>query len=395
MKFGVYVHIPYCLQRCRYCDFTTFEFTEIMPPEKYLQLLLKEIRQRSQLFQSTVLSSLYFGGGTPSLIPADHILAIIQELANCGFPINSTTEVTIEINPATIDEKKLDLYLGGGINRFSVGAQSFDDDLLQLCGRRHQARDTRHTLDLLTQRELNYSFDLLFALPSQTLGQLNRDLDEVKAFDPPHLSAYCLTVPTGHPMSHGRPPEGIQLEMFDLIESRLANMGLAKYEISNFSRPGLESRHNWLYWTDQAYWGVGLSAHSYNPRVGNGVRFWNSTSLSNYQHQIEKLKQPTGLQSFSKNQIEYLQLHEALTDFCHTSLRVKEGLAEKELLNKFSFNYSHAVFLRLKNLQENGYLTRSLLGQWQLTSQGERLSNQVFLALTFSREDFFMTAQTN
>lgn len=395
MKFGVYVHIPYCLQRCRYCDFTTFEFTEIMPPEQYLKILLREIRQRSQLFQPTVLSSLYFGGGTPSLIPADHILAIIQELANCGFLINSTTEVTIEINPATIDEKKLDLYLEGGINRFSVGAQSFDDDLLQLCGRRHQARDTRHTLDLLTQRELNYSFDLLFALPSQTLEQLNRDLDEVNAFDPPHLSAYCLTVPTGHPMSRGRPPEGIQLKMFDLIESRLPDMGLAKYEISNFSRPGLESRHNWLYWTDQAYWGVGLSAHSYNPRVGNGVRFWNSTSLSHYQHQIESLKQPTGLHSFSKNQIEYLQLHEALTDFCHTSLRVKEGLAEKELLNKFSFNHSEEVFLRLKNLQENGYLTRSHLGQWQLTSQGERLSNQVFLALTFSREDFFMTSQTN
>jgi oxygen-independent coproporphyrinogen-3 oxidase len=204
MDFGAYVHIPYCLQRCRYCDFTTFEFSEIMPPEKYLQILLREIRKRSSLFEPTKLASLYFGGGTPSLIPAPFILSIISELANCGFEIDSDSEVTIEINPATVNEEKLDFYIKSGINRFSVGAQSFNDDLLKLCGRRHLAEDTRHTLRLLRERSLNYSFDLLFALPSQTLDQLKQDLDEVELFDPPHLSAYCLTVPSGHPMAKNR-----------------------------------------------------------------------------------------------------------------------------------------------------------------------------------------------
>ncbi|MCB0361182.1 MAG: radical SAM family heme chaperone HemW, partial [Bdellovibrionales bacterium] len=335
MDFGVYVHIPYCLQRCRYCDFTTFEFTEIMPPEEYLEILLQEIRAGSNLFPPTPLSSLYFGGGTPSLIPTEHILSIIHELANWGFPISNQTEVTIEINPATIDEGKIERYLSAGINRFSVGAQTFEDKLLQLCGRRHSAEDTRQTLNILSRRHLNFSFDLLFALPTQTLDQLKHDLEEVLFFDPPHLSAYCLTIPQGHPMSYGRPPEGVQIEMFDEIEQSLKKIALQKYEISNFSQPGKESRHNLLYWKDKPYWGIGLSAHSYLPRVGNGLRFWNSKQLSTYQSQIRENHLKRGIDQIPQDQKEYLEIHESLTDFCHTSLRIKDGLSCGALKAKY------------------------------------------------------------
>lgn len=253
MAFGVYVHIPYCLQRCRYCDFTTFEQSEIRPPEDYLQLVLTEIRSRAEIFDSTELASLYFGGGTPSIVPAEHIVAIINELANVGFPLSSRSEVTIEINPATVDVEKFRIYRDAGVNRFSVGAQTFDNGLLALCGRRHNAQDTHRTLDFLAHHGVNYSFDLLFALPNQSLEQLTFDLDIVQQYDPPHLSAYCLTVPSGHPMAINRPSDDKQIKMFALIQERLSTMGLLQYEISNFSRPGRESAHNLLYWSDQPY----------------------------------------------------------------------------------------------------------------------------------------------
>ena len=240
MSLAVYVHIPYCLQRCRYCDFTTFEWKEILPPAEYVELVRREIRGRHSFWSEREISTLYFGGGTPSLLEPELIVAIRDELAKAGFVFRTDAEVTIEINPATISPGKLDVYRAAGINRYSVGAQTFDDNLLKLCGRRHSADDTRATLELLRRHDLNYSFDLLFALPGQTEAGLARDLDEVVDFAPPHLSAYCLTVPEGHPMARGRAPEDDQARMFDLIERRLAAIDLRKYEISNFARPGFE-----------------------------------------------------------------------------------------------------------------------------------------------------------
>ena len=388
MAFGIYVHIPYCLQRCRYCDFTTFEFSEIQPPAEYLELVLSEIRNRSRWFKPGPLTSLYFGGGTPSLVPAEHIVSIIQELANAGFIIQPTTEVTIEINPATMDEDKLGVHLENGINRFSVGAQSFDDQLLKLCGRRHTASETRATLDLLAQNQVNYSFDLLFALPGQTQAQLRKDLDEVALYDPPHLSAYCLTVPSGHPMASGRPKESRQIEMFDLIEDHLQQVGLDKYEISNFAQPGRESRHNLLYWTDQAYWGIGLSAHSYLPVHPYGARFWNPSNLKEYGAQIADFKGDGSLafDQLPKRQVERLSLNEALTDYCHTSLRCSQGILAHSLENKFGPNILELVRKRSLNPSLEGLVTTHPSG-WRLTRKGEHLSNRVFLDFTFTKAE--------
>ena len=171
MAFGVYVHIPYCLQRCSYCDFATFEWNQIIPPEKYIELVKKEIRDRSPLVHKATsqkkVDTVYFGGGTPSLIDAEHIVAVLDELAKQGFEISSDAEVTIEINPATIDPEKLKTYLAAGVNRFSVGAQTFNDQLLKAAGRKHSAQDTIQTLDLLHRHQVDFSFDLLFALPNE------------------------------------------------------------------------------------------------------------------------------------------------------------------------------------------------------------------------------------
>ncbi|MCC7404716.1 MAG: radical SAM family heme chaperone HemW [Bdellovibrionales bacterium] len=379
MAFGIYVHIPYCLQRCHYCDFTTFATSEIRPSSEYLELLLREIKARAHLFPAAQLTSLYFGGGTPSILPAENIVTIIAALANAGFPIHADTEVTIEINPATMNEASFRIYRDGGVNRFSVGAQTFDDDLLARCGRKHTALQTRQTLDFLAGQNVNYSFDLLFALPGQTFVQLESDLELVAKYNPPHLSAYCLTVPANHPMSAGRPADPDQLRMFDLIEERLQESKLIRYEISNFSRPGWESKHNLLYWTDQPYWGIGLSAHSYQPDEAYGVRFWNSNSMQEYERQATASDVP-------HKQRERLRAHEALTDYCHTSLRRSAGVDLSAMGLRFGEEIASLVRGRLLSLQAAG-LVESAGGGWRLTRQGVHLSNQAFLEVTFSAQE--------
>lgn len=382
MALSVYVHIPYCLQRCRYCDFTTFELSELIapekniPPEKYIACLRQEILHRHDRWADRELRTIYFGGGTPSLLQSDLIISILEELANVGFRWNPSTEITIEINPATIDEQKLDAYLRAGINRFSVGAQTFSDRLLQACNRKHSAADTRYTLQLLRSYQLNYSFDLLFALPNQSLSELQQDLDEVREFSPPHLSAYCLTVPTSHPMSLGRPPEDEQIEMFRLIEAELEKIALHKYEISNFARAGFESRHNLVYWNDQNYWGLGVSAHSYDPTSGPfGERFWNNKDLRTYLGQCEGKNVPV-------DQRELLQKHEALTDFNHMFLRTRIGLSPAAVRNKFGEASADRVQGLLRTLEQEGFLDQ-VGDRFRLTAKGEILSNQVFEKLTF------------
>ncbi|MEK7357348.1 MAG: coproporphyrinogen-III oxidase family protein, partial [Bdellovibrionota bacterium] len=242
MAFGIYVHVPYCLQLCPYCDFTKYELgpknTSGVAPDAYVELVRAEIRSRARgIPAKRALSSIYFGGGTPSLLEPSHILSIMTELANEGLRPERGAEFTIEIDPATCDQARLDAYLEMGINRFSVGAQTFDDRLLKVAGRKHTSRDTIELLDLLRRNSVNYSFDLLFALPSQTLDGLRDDLARTLSFGPSHLSAYCLNVPEGHKLSGGRAPEEEQVEMFDVIESTLADGGLPRYEISNFARP--------------------------------------------------------------------------------------------------------------------------------------------------------------
>lgn len=382
MSLAVYVHIPYCLQRCRYCDFATFEFTEILPPEKYTEWVLQEIRNRRQFWNQSEIQTLYFGGGTPSLISPELIVAIKNELATSGFTFRTSSEITLEINPATITEENLNKYLKAGFNRFSVGAQTFDDRLLKVCGRKHVAADTHSTLQLLRRYNLNYSFDLLFALPGQTLQQVRKDLEIVAGYSPPHLSAYCLTVPQGHPMSTGRAPENEQLEMFAAIEQRLKVCGLDKYEISNFAKPGFESKHNCVYWNDQSYWGIGLSSHSYSRDSGEfGMRFWNPKSIPAYGEQAPK----TGAgfaEILPADQREHLLQHEALTDFCHMHLRTHAGLPEDALRCKFGDSLTGITKKRLLKLQKSGSL-EAISGGWRLTPAGQLISNKVFEELCF------------
>ena len=293
MGLGVYIHIPYCLQRCTYCDFATYVHTEIKPPEFYVEIVKKEMALRHSLFnkfKNMPLETIYFGGGTPSLIAPEHIVNLIAELSGFGYQTGPLTEITIEINPATIDERKLQIYLEAGVNRFSVGAQTFSDRLLKMVNREHNAQQTRDTLQLLRKHNLNFSFDLLFALPSQTLAELKNDVEIAVDLGSKHISPYCLTVPEGHPLAKNRPLEEDQLKMFEIIHTQLLAQQFQRYEISNYALQGYASKHNLLYWTDRNYWGLGLSAHSYltDTLVPDnwGSRFWNGNNFDFYTEQI-------------------------------------------------------------------------------------------------------------
>jgi oxygen-independent coproporphyrinogen-3 oxidase len=386
MSRGIYVHIPYCQRRCSYCDFATFELdlkkNGYLEPKEYVDLLCQEIQARGSLWADQHIKSIYFGGGTPSLVPTSYIEHILNTIRSTGIIFDPlTTEVTIEINPETLSSQSLDAYIKMGINRFSVGAQTFHPKILKSIGRDHDPSQIVATLKLLKERELNYTFDLLFALPQQTLEDLNKDLDIICEFSPKHLSAYCLTVPSGHPLESGRPPEDHQVEMFGLISSRLSEVGLKKYEISNFAVPGFESKHNLLYWQDEDYLGVGLSAHSHLLQDSYGVRFWNPKTFSDYK---EMVLQGPSLGNISEHSKESLSYEEALTDFCHVSLRLTEGLNMDKLRYRFGEAAASLAVPRLHKLEKMNLLLPTENG-FTLTAKGELLSNQVFQELLFSK----------
>lgn len=385
MAFGIYVHIPYCLQRCTYCDFATYERSKILPSNQYVGIVASEIAQKAAYYGGRPLDTLYFGGGTPSLLPAEEIISVIRELEKHGYPLKTDSEVTIEINPATVDRDKLTAYLDAGINRFSVGAQTFDDRLLKMVKREHNAAQTRMTLELLASRGVNFSFDILFALPTQTLDGVREDLRIALDMGSKHVSPYCLTVPEGHVLSTGRAPEGEQAEMFDLIRETLVARGFQGYEISNFAQPGFESRHNLLYWTDQEYWGLGLSAHSYSKKSDWGTRYWNRNAIGDYRSQIEAdhgRRHESPESHLPEEQFERLEMRQALTDFCHTSLRLRRGLLDAELHARFPVHAAAEVLKRLDLLNARGLVERED-GVHRLTVQGIVLSNRVFADLTF------------
>lgn len=353
-----------------------------MPPTEYVELIKNEISLRSSAVGPREVDTIYFGGGTPSLFDPSLIVAIKDHLANEGFGTRKSTEVSIEIDPGTADQKRIEGYLEGGVTRFSVGAQTFHDHLLKGAGRKHSPADTLEMLTLLKSLNVNYSFDLLFGLPKQSLDDVRTDVDQALQYNPSHLSAYCLTVPEKHPMNIGRAPDEDQVEMFNVIEEGLRKAGIYRYEISNFAKPGAESKHNMLYWTDQEYWGVGVSSHSFLKRGEFGTRFWNPFALAEHTKQASRLK----LDELPDAQVERLALNQALTDFCHTSLRLTRGLGENALRLKFGESVAEKVISLLAESKRSKHL-ESVSSEsdnfWRFTPAGRVLANVVFEKLTF------------
>ena len=395
-RFGLYIHIPFCIQLCSYCSFAKYKVGTTLSKKNYLNLLKKEIYYIAYHFNQKKPTSIYFGGGTPSLLKAEEILSIILELQKAGFDLSQVKEITVEADPKTITNfEEFSILKEGGVNRISLGVQTCNNTFLAQIGRIHRHIDIQKIIYALHKYELPFSMDLLFGLPNQTLNNLEDDLKQFLKYSPHHISTYLLEVPTHNKLFSKQPHERVQAEMFEFIEEFLTLKGFHRYEISNYAKSKYESQHNLLYWNDCPYIGLGLGAHSYLkfPDVifKWGMRFWNPKTMSQYQTWVENLDTNISLYKTKKEtEKEELKIYQSLTDFCYTQLRKTKGLSYQSLLNKYNKKIGQIVLKRCKSLEQRGLLSTHNVNYdltLILSKKGRVLSNLAFQHLTFLKEE--------
>ncbi|HEU4934254.1 MAG TPA: radical SAM family heme chaperone HemW [Pyrinomonadaceae bacterium] len=370
---GLYVHIPFCSSRCSYCDFATGLYKDELA-ERYVRALVADIRS-SRYFGDSV-DTIYFGGGTPSLLAPAQLELILATLHDC-FKVDSKSEITLEINPGSVDEEKLRAFRSLGINRASFGAQTFDDTELAKLGRSHTTADTLNTFnDLRNVGFENVSFDLIAGLPGQTLDGWQKNIKLALDLRPEHLSFYLLEVHSGTPLAeHIR--RGIQPEpdddlagvMYEGMLEQAAGAGYEHYEISNLCRPGFHSRHNVKYWIGEPYYGFGCSAHSYD----GAVRRWsNHRDVLKYVTVIEHGESPV----VDEQQLSQTDMR---AEAVFLGMRLMQGVDLRAFRESFGVDLrdEHAEdldrFCKAGLLELDGDLIR-------LTRTGALLSNEVFAA---------------
>jgi oxygen-independent coproporphyrinogen-3 oxidase len=370
---GIYIHIPFCRSRCSYCDFATGTY-ETALAERYVRAVGVEVLDSTEPAGSNHVDTIYFGGGTPSLLsPAqlEHILNAVYT----RFRVAPDAEITMEMNPGTVSPEVLRGYRALGINRASFGAQTFDDRELLRLGRRHNAADVRNTITLLREAGFdNISFDLIAGLPAQSLAAWQRNLDEALTLRPEHLSLYLLEVHEGTPLAdqikrgfQPRPDEDLAAEMYELMLDVTASAGYEHYEISNFCLPGRESRHNSKYWTCDPVFGFGCSAHSYN---GTNLRWANERDAARYTQRIEEGISP---------RVETTELDdgEIRAESIFLGLRLLRGIDLADYKTRFGRELRDEYREDLNRLDEAG-LIETAGDILKLTRHGALLSNEVF-----------------
>lgn len=372
---GLYIHIPFCKQRCNYCAF--YSSTLYNMREEYVAALTKELLLRKDYAHGKAIETIYFGGGTPSTLSIEQLQRICSTIYS-AYPVANSPEVTIECNPDDLTPEFLEALRPLPFNRISMGVQSFNDAQLQRLGRRHTAEGARTAVGNARKAGYtNISIDLMFALPGSTPQQWQEDLDSAIALRPQHLSAYNLMYEEGTPLyralcngSITELSEEENLEQFRMLIESMKKAGYRHYEISNFALPGYESRHNSSYWNDTPYIGCGAAAHSYN----GTEREWNIADIKEYIKGIE-----SGNRKF---EIEHLSEEERYNDTILTRLRTAEGLPLEWMREKFSDKLNSYMLrtiekeIALGNLQENN-------GQVSLTEKGIFISDAVIRELIF------------
>lgn len=368
MAAGVYLHIPFCKSRCSYCDFATDVYRSADVVERYVEALVREIG----LFKTTGVEAdtIYFGGGTPSLLTADQVEQILNAVTS-KFAISPGAEVTMEMNPATVTPETLATYRDLGVNRASFGVQTFDDTELKRLARGHDAQDARNTLKMLREAGFdNISFDLIAGLPRQTLADWERNLDEALAFNAEHLSLYLLEVHEGTPLaeqirSERQPlPDGsLAADMYELMLEKVGAAGFGQYEISNFAKAGYESRHNSKYWTLDPVYGFGVSAHSFDGLE----RYANERDTAAYVNLIEKLGSGE----------DYREQSDIASEFAFLGLRLNKGIDLADYKMRFGHDLREHYADDLEKLTEAG-LIEFENDTLRLTHRGMLYSNEVF-----------------
>lgn len=370
---GLYIHIPFCVQKCRYCDFLSFRDEDQDLHFLYTEALIKEIQFAGKRQAGAVVDSIFIGGGTPSLLEGENIVKMMNEI-RWNFQVDVDAEITIEANPATLSPDKLKTYLDTGINRLSLGVQSLDDKLLSILGRVHRAEEALETYEeARSQGFQNINIDLMFSIPGQTMDIWLRDLTSMINRNPEHISFYSLQLEGGTPFyslyKEGKlslaDDETERLMYWEAV-SALKRGGYSHYEISNGAKPGRECRHNMKYWSMGDYLGMGLGAHSYV----DGWRFSNHRDMKTY---LEQGKADTFVASSHKNSPQ-----DEMGEFIFTGMRRMEGISLHEFHQRFGVKITD---LHGKEIGE--HLTSGLLktdeekGRLSFTNKGVDRSNWV------------------
>ncbi len=371
---AIYIHIPFCDHKCIYCDF--YSITKTGNVENYLISLEKEIDYFAADFSNgRIISSIFFGGGTPSYMSAEYINSIIDIIIK-KFKLSEKVEITLETNPGTVTKEKLQNFLNAGINRFSVGIQSFDNEELKFLTRIHNSRDAVKTVERIYSAGCeNISIDLIFNLPNQTKNTWRKNLTLAAALSIKHISAYSLILERGTILNKmvldGKVKiqgEDYDADLYELTIDYLTNAGFEQYEVSNFAKPGFKCRHNQVYWKHKEYFGFGTSAHSF---IGN-KRWWNYSSLKMYNAAIEKVG--NAVRNF-----ENLSRNEMLEEAIMLNLR-GSGLNRNELIDKYGDNFFNKKNSYISNLITEGYLTdkKNIL---RLTNNGYLICDEIIANL--------------
>ena len=369
---SAYIHIPFCSHICYYCDFNKV-FIEGQPVDEYVDLLIKEMALVSQRDQIEALDTLYIGGGTPSTLSVEQMSRLLEGIYRY-LPIKNQAEFTIELNPDDGSIEKLQTLKDYGVNRISMGVQSFNDNLLKAIGRKHRAETVYRTVDAARRAGFdNISIDLIFRLPKQTMADFQDSLEQAIALDLPHYSVYSLILEQKtvfyNLMRLGKlplPSQDEEADMFQMAMDTMQGNGRMHYEISNYALPGYESKHNLHYWNADEYYGFGAGAHGYV----NGSRYQNFGPI---QHYLEPLRQG----QLPILQTEPLNQQALIEEFMFLGLRKMSGVTFKEFERRFS---SKVTDYYQEVLSDLSYRKLISLDEKRiaLTNQGKFLGNEVF-----------------
>lgn len=370
--FALYVHIPFCSEKCNYCDFYSERYSH-SALEGFYQGIQREIELYTNLIERPVLKTIYIGGGTPSLIKPAYLVGLIEKIRQ-HFDLAMVEEISIEVNPGSITKDKLLKYKEAGINRISLGVQSFNDNELNFLGRKHTVGQALEAVELLQRVFQNYNLDLIFAIPGQSLKSWQETLKQVLSFQPPHLSIYNLQIEKGTPLANMLEEGEIKVvddtldaEMY-LLARELFNLhDFKQYEISNFSRKGFDSIHNQIYWHYQPYLGIGPAAVSFDGRI----RFANKADLPKYINNLTNSVLPV-------ENIERLSIKEQISEMIFMGLRLTDGISLAEFTDRFTVD-----LLKLYQLEIEDCLSKGLIEikdkHIRLSEKGLLLGNEVFM----------------
>ena len=375
-ELGIYIHIPFCMQKCLYCDFVSY-INKSECVKEYINCMIKEIQ--SYDFKKYNITTIYIGGGTPSFIESDYIKEIINVIQN-KLEKNDTRwediEITIEVNPGTVTLEKLNDYKTVGINRISLGLQATQDRLLKQIGRIHNYKDFLEAYELLKRVGFNnINVDLMIGLPNQSIKDLKESLEKIIKLNPNHISVYSLIIEDGTPISQlldeekiKLPDEEIERQMYWYVKNKLELNGYNHYEISNFSKKGKESKHNLNCWKQKQYIGIGAAAHSYF----KDIRYSNTNNIEEY---IKNIKE----NNIEKNRkIEEKQtIEDKKNEFMMLGFRMIEGVDIADFKAKFVDNPLYVYREKIKKLTDEGLIEVDL-NNIKLTNKGLDLANVVF-----------------